>query len=41
MGRMKAAVFVEKGRIVLDEKPAPEVGALDALDRITKLAISP
>ena len=24
--KMKAAVFVEKGRIVLDEKPIPDVG---------------
>jgi alcohol dehydrogenase len=33
--RMKAAVFVEPGRIVLDEKPIPEVGPLDALVRVT------
>jgi threonine dehydrogenase-like Zn-dependent dehydrogenase len=32
---MKAAIFVEPGRIVLDEKPMPEVGATDALIRIT------
>ena len=31
---MKAAVFVEPGRIVLDEKPVPDVGPLDALIRI-------
>ncbi|HRK19116.1 MAG TPA: NAD(P)-dependent alcohol dehydrogenase [Hyphomicrobiaceae bacterium] len=37
--RMKAAVFVEPGRIVLDEKPVPEVGALDALLRITTTTI--
>ncbi len=24
--RMKAALFVEPGRIVLDEKPIPEIG---------------
>ena len=28
---MRAAVFVEKGRIELREKPIPEVGPLDAL----------
>jgi threonine dehydrogenase-like Zn-dependent dehydrogenase len=36
---MKAAVFVEKGRIVLDEKPVPDVGPLDALIRITTTTI--
>jgi threonine dehydrogenase-like Zn-dependent dehydrogenase len=36
---MKAAVFVEPGRIVLDEKPIPEVGPLDALMRITTTTI--
>jgi len=36
---MKAAVFVEPGRIVLDEKPVPEVGPLDALIRITTTTI--
>ncbi|MGE8395114.1 NAD(P)-dependent alcohol dehydrogenase [Pseudomonas sp. BIGb0427] len=35
MAKMKAAIFVEKNRIVLDEKPIPEVGPLDALIRIT------
>ena len=35
MARMKAAIFVEKNRIVLDEKPIPEVGPSDALIRIT------
>jgi threonine dehydrogenase-like Zn-dependent dehydrogenase len=39
MAKMKAAVFVEKGRIVLDEKPIPEVGPLDALMRITTTTI--
>jgi threonine dehydrogenase-like Zn-dependent dehydrogenase len=39
MARMKAAVFVEPGRIVLDEKPIPEVGPLDALVRITTTTI--
>ncbi len=36
---MKAALFVELGRIVLDEKPVPEVGANDALIRITTTTI--
>jgi len=36
---MKAAVFVEPNRIVLDEKPIPEVGPLDALIRITTTTI--
>jgi threonine dehydrogenase-like Zn-dependent dehydrogenase len=35
MSMMKAAVFVEKNRIVLQDKPVPEVGPLDALLRIT------
>ncbi|MGZ8287033.1 MAG: NAD(P)-dependent alcohol dehydrogenase [Allosphingosinicella sp.] len=35
MPKMKAAIFVEPGRIVLDEKPVPDVGPLDALVRIT------
>ena len=38
-GRMKAAIFVEPGRIVLDEKPVPEIGPLDALIRITTTTI--
>lgn len=36
---MKAAIFVEPGRIVLDQKPVPEVGATDALIRITTTTI--
>ncbi|MBB6307066.1 threonine dehydrogenase-like Zn-dependent dehydrogenase [Xanthobacter tagetidis] len=36
---MKAAIFVEKDRIVLDEKPIPEVGPLDALIRVTTTTI--
>lgn len=36
---MKAAVFVEPNRIVLDEKPVPDVGPLDALIRITTTTI--
>src|SRR6476469_565620 len=39
MPRMKAAIFVEPGRIVLDEKPIPNVGPLDALVRITTTTI--
>jgi alcohol dehydrogenase len=39
MPKMKAAVFVEPGRIVLDEKPVPDVGPLDALIRITTTTI--
>ncbi len=39
MAKMKAAVFVEKGRIVLDEKPVPDVGPLDALVRVTTTTI--
>ncbi|AQS41140.1 MAG: Alcohol dehydrogenase Adh [Candidatus Tokpelaia hoelldobleri] len=39
MARMKAAIFVDKNRIVLDEKPIPEIGPLDALIRITTTTI--
>lgn len=39
MAQMKAAVFVEPGRIVLEEKPIPAVGPLDALVRITTTTI--
>jgi len=39
MKKMKAAIFVEKGRIVLDEKPIPDVGPLDALIRVTTTTI--
>ena len=39
MSRMKAAIFVEKNRIVLDEKPIPEVGPSDALVRVTTTTI--
>jgi len=39
MAKMKAAIFVEPGRIVLDEKPIPDVGPLDALMRITTTRI--
>jgi len=36
---MKAAVFVESGRIVLESKPIPDVGPLDALVRVTTTTI--
>lgn len=36
---MKAATFVEPGRIVLDDKPIPEIGPLDALLRVTTTTI--
>jgi alcohol dehydrogenase len=39
MLKMKAAVFVEPGRIVLDDKPVPDIGPLDALMRITTTTI--
>jgi len=39
MAKMRAAIFVEPGRIVLDEKPIPEVGPLDALMRVTTTTI--
>ena len=39
MPKMKAAIFVEPGRIVLDEKPIPEPGPLDAVIRITTTTI--
>lgn len=37
--KMRAAIFVEPGRIVLDEKPVPDVSPLDALVRITTTTI--
>lgn len=36
---MRAAVFVEAGRIMLQDKPIPDVGPLDALLRITTTTI--
>ncbi len=39
MAMMKAAIFVEPGRIVLDDKPIPDIGPLDALVRITTTTI--
>jgi len=38
-GRMRATVFVERGRIALDEKPIPDVGPNDALVRVTTTTI--
>jgi alcohol dehydrogenase len=39
MATMKAAVFVEPGRIVLQQKPVPDIGPTDALIRITTTTI--
>ncbi len=39
MPLMKAAVFVEPGRIVLEDKPVPDIGPLDALLRVTTTTI--
>lgn len=39
MKKMKAEIFVEAGRILLDDKPVPEIGPLDALVRITTTTI--
>jgi threonine dehydrogenase-like Zn-dependent dehydrogenase len=36
---MKAAIFVEPGRIVLEEKPVPPIGPRDALLRVTTTTI--
>jgi threonine dehydrogenase-like Zn-dependent dehydrogenase len=36
---MKAAVFVEPGRVALDDKPVPDIGPLDALVKITTTTI--
>jgi alcohol dehydrogenase len=36
---MKAAIFVEPGRIVIEQKSVPEVGPLDALVRVTTTTI--
>ncbi len=36
---MRAAIFAEPNRIVLDDKPVPDVGPLDALIRITTTTI--
>jgi threonine dehydrogenase-like Zn-dependent dehydrogenase len=37
--RMKCTIFVEPGRVELDEKPVPDVGPLDALIRVTTTTI--
>lgn len=37
--KMKAAIFIEPNRIVLGEKPIPDVGPLDALIRVTTTTI--
>ncbi|QPQ54972.1 NAD(P)-dependent alcohol dehydrogenase [Allosphingosinicella flava] len=39
MDKMKAAIFIEPGQIILGEKPVPDVGPLDALLRITTTTI--
>lgn len=39
MRRMKAAAFVEPGRIVLEDKPIPDISPLDALLRVTTTTI--
>ncbi len=39
MQMMKAAIFLEPGSIVLEDKRVPEVGPLDALIRITTTTI--
>ena len=39
MAMMKAAIFVEPGRIVLDDKRIPEVGPLDALIKVSTTTI--
>ena len=39
MARMKAAVFVEPGRIALDEKPIPDIRPVDALVRVSTTTI--
>ncbi|WP_420829427.1 NAD(P)-dependent alcohol dehydrogenase [Nannocystis pusilla] len=39
MRTMKAAVFVEPGRIALEERPIPDIGPLDALVRVTTTTI--
>ena len=35
MSRMKGAIVVEPGRIVLDDRPVPSLGPQDALRRVT------
>jgi threonine dehydrogenase-like Zn-dependent dehydrogenase len=40
MTKMKAAVFVEPGRIVLDDKTVPDIGPPDALIKVTTTTMS-
>ena len=37
---MKAAIFVEPGRIVLDEKPVPEVGPNDVRIKVLRVDLA-
>ena len=37
--KMRAAIFVEPGRIALEDKPVPDVGPLNALIRVTTTTI--
>lgn len=39
MTYMRAAIFIEPGRIMLDQKPIPDLGVTDALIRITTTTI--
>jgi alcohol dehydrogenase len=39
MPKMKAAVFVERDRIVLESRPVPDVGPLDTLVHISTTTI--
>ena len=39
MPKMKAAGFIKAGRIVVDGRPVPDIGPLDALLRITTATI--
>lgn len=39
LDHMRAAIFIEPARIVLGEKPIPNVGPLDALIRVTTTTI--
>jgi len=39
MSKMKAAVFVEPGKIMLEERPVPTIGAGEALVRVTTTTI--
>jgi len=39
MQKMRAAIFVEPGRILLDEKPIPEPGPMDVVLKITTTTI--